>query len=246
MKINSYSNLLKSLEGIGNRHLSDIDSSNWGGRFRDEKIKAISGVIRQHFVKNDKIDDPATDSWAIQLENLLNQSKIEQQQFDFKIGFHRLDSSANFIQSTFDKVIKTLTSMANIAPNKKGYVIIGIADNDNDANLFEGLYHTKCSTYRIFKISGIDKEAMKSFSNISAYFTRIRELVKNQPIEDYTKDFILQNMRLVNYFDKSILVLEIESTNKPLLYDRKYYVRKASSVEEIQPENYIDLFNRFK
>jgi len=246
MKINSYSNLLRSLVGIGNRHLNDIDSSNWGGKFRDEKIRAISGVIRQHFVANDKKDDPAVDSWTIQLENLLTQSKIEQQQFDFKIGFHRLDSSANFIQSTFDKVIKTLTSMANIAPNKKGYVIVGIADNDSDASLFESLYRIKSSSYRNYKITGIDKEAIKSVSNISTYFTRLRELVKNQPIENYTKDFILQNMRLISYYDKSLLVLEIESTNKPLLYDRKYYVRKASSVEEIQPENYVDLFNRFK
>jgi hypothetical protein len=245
MKINSYQNLLKSMDGIGSRHLKDIDSSNWGGKFRDEKIKAISGVIREHFVKDDKIDDPALDSWTLQLENLLNQSKIEQQQFDFKIGFHRLDSSANFIQNTLDKVIKTLTSMANNGPMKKGYIIVGVADNDADANLFESLYNVKSSTYNDFKITGIDQEANKT-STLSNYFSKLRDVIKNQPIEDYTKDYILQNMRLINYYDKSLLVFEIESTTKPLLYDKKYYCRKASSVEEIQPENYSDLFAKYR
>lgn len=245
MKINSYSNLLKSLDGIGTRHLKDIDSSNWNGRFRDEKIKAISSVIKEHFVKDDRIDDPALDSWTLQLENLLNQSKIEQQQFDFKIGFHRLDATANFIQSTLDKVIKTLTSMANNGPKKKGYIIVGVADNDSDASLFETLYNLKPTTFNDFKITGIDKEASKN-STISDYFSRLRDIIKNQPIEDYTKDYILQNMRLVNYYDKSLLVFEIESTTKPLLYDKKYYCRKASSVEEIQPENYADLFAKYR
>lgn len=245
LKINSYKNLLLSMEGIGSRHLKDIDSSNWGGKFRDEKIKAISGVIKEHFIKDDKIDDPALDSWTLQLENLLNQSKIEQQQFDFKIGFHRLDSTGNFIQSTLDKVIKTLTSMANNGPKKKGYVIVGIADNDTDAATFERTYGVLCSKYNHFKITGIDSEANKS-STIADYFSRLRDIIKNQPIEDFTKDYILQNMRLINYYDKSLLVLEIESTNKPLLYDKKYYCRKASSVEEIQPENYADLFAKYR
>lgn len=245
MKINSYKNLLKSLDGIGTRHLKDIDSSNWGGKFRDEKIKAISGVIKEHFVKDDKIDDPALDSWTLQLENLLNQSKIEQQQFDFKIGFHRLDSSASFIQSTLDKVIKTLTSMANNGPKKKGYIIVGVADTDSDANLFESLYGVTPATYNNFKITGIDSEANKT-STLSNYFSRLRDIIKNQPIEEYTKDYILQNMRLINYYEKSLLVFEIESTIKPLLYDKKYYCRKASSVEEIQPENYSDLFLKYR
>lgn len=245
-KIKNYEQLLKSLNGIGNRHLSDIDSSEWGGKFRDEKIKAISGVIREHFENNDKIDDPAVYSWTIEFENLLTQSNIEQQQFDFKIGFHRLDNKANFIQSTFDKVIKTLTAMSNIAPKKKGYILIGIADTDSDAQLFENLYNAKPSTYRHYKICGVDQEANKSGGGLSNYFTKLRDLVKNQPIEDYTKDYILQKMRMFNYYDKSILVMEIESTTKPLLYDKKYYVRKASSVEEIQPESYADLFYRFK
>ena len=244
MRINSYSNLLSSLEGIGTRHLKDIDSSNWNGKFRDEKIKAISGVIKEYFTKDEKIDDPALDSWILQLENLLNQSKIEQQQFDFKIGFHRLDTSANFIPKTFDKVIKTLTSMANNGPKKKGYVIIGIADKEADANIYENLYNIKSVSFNGFKITGVDSEANKT-SSISDYFSRLRDLIKNQPIENYTKDYILQNMRLINYYDKSLLLFEIESTSKPLLYDKKYYSRKASSVEEIQPENYVDLFSKY-
>lgn len=246
MKINSHKNLLKSLKGIGNRHLNDIDSSNWNGKFRDEKIRAISGVIKEHFVNDNKVDDPALDSWTIQLENLLNQSKIEQQQFDFKIGFHSLDSTANFNEKAFHKVIKTLTSMANNGPRKKGYVIVGIADNDNDASLFESVYKVSCSTYNHYKISGIEFEAKKRHSSVSSYFTKLRDLINNQPIEDFTKDYILQNMRLINYYDKSLLVFEIESTNKPLLYDKKYYCRKASSVDEIQPENYIDLFSKYR
>lgn len=124
--------------------------------------------------------------------------------------------------------------------------MIGIADNEKDSQLFENLYNVKPTFYRHYRICGVDSEANKSGGGLSNYFTRLRDLVKNQPIEDYTKDYILQKMRLFNYYEKSILVMEIESATKPLLYDKKYYVRKASSVEEVQPESYAELFHRYR
>ena len=245
MRIKNHSQLLDSLKGFGSRHLNNIHTLEWNGGIRDEKIKMVASVIEPHFEKNNKIEDPALDNWIVQLENLLNQSKIEQQQFDFKIGLHRVDVNPNFVQSTFDKVIKTLTGIANIAPKTRGYVIIGIADKVEDNRRFEAIYSIRSKKYLEFYINGIDKEAEKNFGNLDKYFSRLRDLIKNQPIEDFTKDYITRNMRLVNYFDKSVLVFQIEADEKPLLYDGKYFVRRGSSIEEIKPESYADLFNRF-
>ncbi|MFA8299769.1 MAG: DUF262 domain-containing protein [Hyphomicrobiales bacterium] len=246
MKITDYNRLLNSLEGIGGLYLSDIDSNKWCGKFRDQKIKAISGVIRGNFEQNDCPEDPSLNSWVVQFENLLRQSKIEQPTFDFKIGLCRLDNKADFLKKTFDKVIKTLTSMANIGPQRKGYVLIGVADNDEDAEKFTEIYKKSYSTYQNHKITGVDEEAKRSFNELSTYFERLRNLVEKQPIESYTKEYILQNMKLINYYDKSILVFEIMSTKEPLLYDEKYFVRKLSSVIEVRPAEFGDLYEKFK
>lgn len=243
--VNNYKGLIEQLNGIGDRILNNVDSKDWNAKFREEKIKAVQGVLSEYFEKNNKTDDPAIDNWVVRFENLLVQSKIEQQQFDFKIGFYNLSFNSSFMKATFSKVIRTLTSMANLGPNKKGYVIIGIADKETDKVTFERLYSTVSKPYMNFSITGLDKEAEKDSNSIDTYFNKLRNLVKNEPIEDYTKDYIARNMRLINYFDKSVLVFEIESASKPLLYDDKFFVREGSNVEEIKPKNYSDLFERF-
>jgi response regulator of citrate/malate metabolism len=48
-----------------------------------------------------------------EFETLLTQSKIEQTLYDFKQGFTKLDGRGDFDQDSFDKIIKTLTAMAN-------------------------------------------------------------------------------------------------------------------------------------
>jgi len=243
-QIKDYNQIINLLDGIGVRHLKDIDSDKWNGTFRNEKIKSVCSIIDCCFEKSSSAD-PATDNWVSKFENLLMQSRIEQQQFDFKIGLHRLTANAEFNDECFHKIIKTLTAMANNGKNRKGYVIVGIADNESDKQVYENLYSNKAIEFNNFQITGVQSECLKKYHNRDEYYNKIKQMITQEPIEDYTKSFITRNMRFLQYFEKDVLIFEIESIDKPLFYDKKLYERQGANVELIDPLKYSDVFKRF-
>jgi predicted HTH transcriptional regulator len=70
-------------------------------------------------------------------------------------------------------------------------------------------------------------------------------MVAQEPLSDRDKDNISRNISTVNYFDKTVIVLKIESGSIPSTYGDKYYVRNGSNVVEVKPESFSELFARF-
>ena len=242
--------LIQMLSGIGEREFGDISSDVWNATYRDEKIRAIEGIIIKCF--NDTSEqNPAIDNWISKLENLLMQSKIEQPLFDLKIGLHSLQND-QYNEECFHKIIKTLTAMANTGKNTTGYVIVGVADKESDSQKYERKFGTLSKQFNSFFITGVDGEIEKNYRNADEYFNKVKQAIEKEPIDSYAISYITRYMRLVNYYDKSILVLSLKSLEKPLLYNGKFYERRAANVHEIVedkevlPNDMIGLFERFK
>ena len=246
-KIKNYNSLAKKLKGIGDTLLSEISSGKWNAEYRSEYINAVKGVISPEFISANG-ENPAIDEWISKLENILMNSTIEQQLFDFKIGLHDVSSNPSFNQKCFSKIIKTLTAMANTEKNSEGYVIVGIADNEEDAKHFSTVHGVINREFNGFYITGVQEEIKLKYKNADDYYSRIKDLVKKEPIESDVSSAILRHMRLVNYFDKLLLVFSLPSADtKPISYDGKFYERHATSVEEVTGANaLISFFDRFK
>jgi len=133
MKIDDYKNVAGKLDGIGDKNMTIKSTGGfWNAESRQDNLNAVIGVIKDKFTKR-LGNDPALDCWKTQLQNLLMQSYTEQAQYDFKIGLHRLDDKGAFDEDLLHKVFRTLTAMANHGLDNVGYVIIGIADKETDA-----------------------------------------------------------------------------------------------------------------
>lgn len=242
--------LIQILSGIGEREFGDISSDVWKATYRDEKIRAIEGIIIECF-KDTSEQNPAIDNWISKLENLLMQSKIEQPLFDLKIGLYSLQND-QYNEKCLHKIIKTLTAMANTGKNTTGYVIVGVADKKSDSQKYERKFGTLSKQFNSFFITGVDGEIEKNYRSADEYFNKVKQAIEKEPIDSYTISYITRYMRLVNYYDKSILVLSLKSSDKPLLYNGKFYERRAANVHEIVednevlPNDMIGLFERFK
>lgn len=242
--------LIQILSGIGEREFGDISSDVWKATYRDEKIRAIEGIIIECF-KDTSEQNPAIDNWISKLENLLMQSKIEQPLFDLKIGLYSLQND-QYNEECLHKIIKTLTAMANTGKNTTGYVIVGVADKESDSQKYERKFGTLSKQFNSFFITGVDGEIEKNYRSADEYFNKVKQAIEKEPIDSYTISYITRYMRLVNYYDKSILVLSLKSSDKPLLYNGKFYERRAANVHEIVednevlPNDMIGLFERFK
>lgn len=242
--------LIQILSGIGEREFGDISSDVWKATYRDEKIRAIEGIIIECF-KDTSEQNPAIDNWISKLENLLMQSKIEQPLFDLKIGLYSLQND-QYNEECLHKIIKTLTAMANTGKNTTGYVIVGVADKESDSQKYERKFGTLSKQFNSFFITGVDGEIEKNYRSADEYFNKVKQAIEKEPIDSYTISYITRYMRLVNYYDKSILVLSLKSSDRPLLYNGKFYERRAANVHEIVednevlPNDMIGLFERFK
>mgnify|MGYP002765470094 FL=1 len=244
-KVANYVKLAKKLDGIGTRMLSGITSDGWNAHYRDERICAVKGIIETEFVQCEG-EDPATNDWISKLENLLMQSKIEQQLFDFKIGLHEISANPKFNQKCFSKIIKTLTAMANTQKQSTGYVIVGIADKEDDAKHFSSVYGVQNRHFNGFAITGVQEEVHLKYKSADEYYMQVKNLVKKEPIIESVQSEILRKMRLVNYFDKLLLVFSLDSGTQPIAYNNKFYERHATSVEEIvDAGEIVKLFSRF-
>lgn len=244
-EIHHHTELIKLLGGIGNNHLDKIGTGLWNAKFRNEKISSIISIIQHCFIDMTD-DDPTTDMWIGKMENLLSQSKIEQDMFDFKIGLHDLDMANKLNRDLVSKIIKTLTAMANLGPKKVGYIIVGIADNKSDHNRYKSIYNNSARIYNNRTlITGVQDEIIKHYKDGDGYISAIRAIIKKEPIEDYWKDEIIRKMRLISYFDKEILIFEIMGGKEPVLYDNQFYQRVQSHLFPVEQKMYNKLFTKF-
>ncbi len=243
MEVVSYDKLSESLMNVSS-NISITRGGNWSSANKKTNIAAVSGIIRDCFKPRSQ-NDPATDSWLTEFETLLSQSKTEQSLYDFKQGFTRLDGKKEFDTANFNKMIKTLTAMANCAPGATGYVCVGVADNERDAQRVVDIYGIKPAEYKGFKITGIYHEAENLQGDLDKFQRWLIQQLQLQPIEQVTKDRIGQNMRLVSYYDKDILLMRLKADRDPISYEGKFYQRIGSNIDEITVSGYSDLFRRF-
>lgn len=246
-KIGDIQGLRNVLSGIGQREFGDISTDKWKASYRKEKVLAIQGITKSFFIESDSFD-PAKDNWISRLENILTQSTIEQQLFDFKIGFHDLSNGRENIKC-ISKIVKTLTAMANTEKNAVGYVLVGIADKESDANLHNEAYNTEAHKFQSFYVTGIDAEANKYYKSNDAYFNLIKQKIEQEPIDENTKSYITRHMMPVKYYSKTVMVLTLKNNGKPILYDKKYYERRGANNayidEELLMTDMSDFMSRF-
>lgn len=243
MEISDYGRLINSLTNIG-QNINITTGGNWSAANKTSNIGAVKGIIRDSFKQREQVD-PAIDNWLTEFETLLTQSRTEQTLYDFKQGFTKLDGRGEFDQDSFDKIIKTLTAMANHSPNVVGYVCVGVADNDNDARRVESIYNITVGQYKKFNITGIGHEAVRLQGNLDIFFRWLIQKVQAQPLESFVKDSISGNIRLVSYYDKDVVLFSLPAGRDPITYDNKHYQRVGANIQEIKVSDYPELFRRF-
>lgn len=242
--IRDFNKAAKLLDGSG----SNISIGAGGGRFsaedRQKNVNVVKGLLNPATAKR-KETDPALSSWITEFENLLMQSYTEQALYDFKQGFVELDGSGKLEDSIFEKVFKTLSAMANHGPGAIGYVIVGVADDEKTANRIQQLYSVKPIHYQNFLITGIDHETVSLPKKLDSYFLIVTQKLAAAPMSAWAKGQIGRDIRLLKYFDRSLLIFRVEAGSEPCDFQGRYFERHGSSLSEILQPQHAALFRRF-
>lgn len=227
-KINDYDALYNALENISDRTLNiSAGGGWWAQQEKIDLIAATAAVLAPHFVDRTE-GDPMLYSYANELETILKQSFTENTQYDFKQGFHTLDTGRRN-DALLKKIFKTLTAMANAGKNAIGYVLLGVADKFEDAEAIRAAYGTDSISVGSFYVTGVNGEAERYYDNYDSYLMTIRNALNEMPIGEHYKRQIGAKIRMVNYHGKAVVILRIKCDNGAVVFDNAFYTRNAAS-----------------
>ena len=243
LKITDYVRLCESLEGVGDRYFTSNAEKFRYSKEREKGIDVAKGMIRKFTEKRDSVD-PGLSNGITYVKNLISRSSTENTNYDFKIGLHRMHGVGEFDETCLQKIIRTLTAMANQGRDSVGYVIIGVADDEADAEKFESFYKKKPLLYKDYYIAGVQEETLRYYNSPEAYRNTIENKIKsNTWIEKRYTEQILRNIDFVKYSDRTLIVLRIHNEGEAIKFDGKYYERQGTHTREVTSE--AQLWKRF-
>lgn len=237
-RIENHVALCTSLEGLGDSFFSDKAESFNISKPREQAIAMAKGLMSKFFVPRTG-SDPALSNAATRLRNLLSSSVTENTNYDFKIGFHRLTATGDYDPNVIKKIVKTLTAMVNQDPCSVGYVVVGVADDKDDAQRFESYYGVKALSYKQFFVTGVQEEASK-YKSHDEYAKFIKDQINGLvEVDTAFKSMITRYMEYISFYDKTVLIFRVNSEDAPVRYDGKFYERNGSHISEITDEKII-------
>ena len=227
-KIADYDRVYNALDGIASKTLNIAGGGGWWTQQeKNNLITSTSAILAPSFI--DRGDgDPMYYSYTTELETLLKQSYTENSQYDFKQGVHNL-STGERNDRLIEKIFKTLTSMANAGKGAVGYVLLGVADKFEDAEIISKVYGVEPIKVGAFYITGIDGEVAKYYEGYDAYLATIKNALFEMPIPEHYRRQIGTKMRMVNYHGKAVIIFKIVCDNGAVMFNNAYYTRIGAS-----------------
>ena len=242
-EISSMPVLLKLMKDSG-KHITVLDGGRWGADQRQNAVNSYMGLIQKSFRKS-RTTDPVTVNWITQMENLLTQSFTEQNSYDFKQGFLRLDKNASLDEESFEKVLKTAAGIANLAKDGKGYVVIGVSDSKATTDRIKIIHKVKHTRFNRFDIVGIEREAKILGKTLDQYFQLLVDKIRVSKISEPLRSYLAHNVKLVRYYDNSVFVIETMGMEDLSDYDGTYYIRSGNQLDEIKTTNLASHIRRY-
>lgn len=225
--IEDHRKTLSVMGGLASLELSELISKsnvNWDRSTRSHLIERVKRCLKECMKQTDY--DKERNQEVL---TLLSRSAAEEQMYDFKLGITNLrDGSCN--KPLIEKFVKTLVAMANTNPRKEGTIILGLADNQEDAKDFYMHYGVRCSKFNDVLIAGVESEAKKYYHSLDRYKKVLTSgiLAAKGKVPDGVLDYILRNMHQVVYNNHVLITLNL-STDKPIFFDGQLYVRHDSN-----------------
>lgn len=228
------SNSGKIMKALNNIH----DKITIGGAYksmssREDNINITKGLIEEFFIESTDVAGEHR-RLHLKIESILNRSRTETSLYEMKQGILDISKSATKINSnTVEKVAREASAVMNAKPSKKGYLVIGIADSEDDAERIQDVDSTTAIDYHGRQIVGVDREADRMGLSIDDYQTKFIQELKQTSIDEKGLRTILDGIDLVTYKEKSILLIELSETDEPISYDDSFYLRDGASSSEV-------------
>ncbi len=214
---------------------------------RTKNINLTIGLIQNYFIKSENTFRSPT-TYLIDFQNYLMKSKVESAVYDFKQGLYDLgDSKRKISDKTFeDKIIKNIAALANLGKGRKGYLFIGVTDNEKDTLRVEKLDGIgKVPRYYDFGIVGLEREAKLKEVTLDEYISYITSKISQSELPDDLKVQVTKNITPITYSNRTVLMIEVLCRNSPVYYKEEMFVRDGANCTEVKGSKQASVFALF-
>lgn len=220
---------------------------DWTAEDKRTKINVVKGVLRDIFEKDEpNARDAGRFGLASHLERVLANSVTEQSLCELKQGLYALsERQREFDSKAWDKILQSVTAIANDGSNSTGYLIIGVADNADDAARVEKLDDVQSVEYRGFSIVGIDREARVRGETLKDYFDWISDKISGSELQDNLRAQVASSMSLADYHGRAVIILKIQCADGPFFYKGNIFERRGSGTRLVDQVDWRRIYRKF-
>lgn len=241
--ISDYILLQSKLESLKDKNLSDARTVEK----RENNINMIKGVIRDAFKNKLNIGDVYKHIDAVKVDNIISRD-LEQPTLEFKQGCLSLSNARNIDNNLFDKIINTICAIANTT--QEGVIIIGVADNDADANRIAQLDNIVPRTVHRRKVVGIDREARQLELAPESYLSLWKDKIVNSELSEPLKTDVLSHCSYIPYYGYGIILIYVPEQKSLSFVGNSVYWRKIDNTTAVDgiadPRKIAELASKFR
>lgn len=224
--------ILQSLYNLQDR--IKVDTHYATEENRRNNIALTTGLIRPYFVKKEPSALKHGSGLIIDFENSIRRSKIETPRYEFKQGFLRLSTDRKYDKSLEQQILKTICGIANIGTESEGYIFIGVADKESDANRIETLDNITPIEISTHKVVGIDREAKILGISVEDYCRKIIGFIKSSNLSPALISSVLSNIDIIDYHSMSVIRIKIPAQSEISYLGEDVYERQYNDTIRVE------------
>ena len=182
-------------------------------------------------------------------ERFIRLSSVEGPKYDYKQGLLTLGDEKRVLSEVRfrEKVIKSIAAMANRGKNKKGFIFIGVSDDEKTTQrIIEMDNISHAPKVNGFWVVGIEREAKALGVDLEEYILRIASIIRRSQLPDWLKARVVTGMQSINYEGMEVLVIKVEGGSMPVWFEGSIYYRVGPSCQKAEPGQEVnEIYRRF-
>lgn len=223
--------IVKAVSGLQKEMISSAKYATTADRIKN--IHKTIGLIQPYFIKKDPPVLRHGAGLAIDFENSIRRSKVETNRYECKQGFVELSDARKVNENLYDRLIETICGIANVGPEADGFIFIGVADKESDANRIKDLDGVSALNIGARFVVGIDRELSLMRCNMDAYIGTFLSRVKNSELSEPLKSQVINQIDVVEYKGLNVIRLRIPQQKELSFVGSRSYCRENSSTIEL-------------
>lgn len=212
---------------------------------REKNINLTTGLIQKFFVKKDPPVLRHGAGLALDFENSIRRAKVESNRYECKQGLFDLSPSRKLNEELYDDIIETICGIANIGPDEDGYLFIGVADKDSDAERIKILDKIEYKLINQRYVVGIDRELKLLNGSVDDYINKLLGRIEKSEISEPLKSQVLSQLDVIDYKNLTIIRLRIPKQKELSFVGKRSFIRENSKTIELEGRKLISISKLF-